>query len=185
MPPDQKAFQTDGTLDGPEDAGRLRQSDDVLVVEHRDNTTLHQPPDHAELPARLNRLCAFANGDEKSTPFVHPAVRAILLHQLTVIRQATANLHAYLAHVAIDQQNTELLLAAPQSLRSHLNHRQVALITHALKHLGEKYYVGACQRTHGVVYQTVRTDLLKLASLRLATSKPGTVRTDISFHCSG
>jgi hypothetical protein len=90
-----------------------------------------------------------------------------LLHQLAVIRQATENLHTYLAHVANEQQNTEQLLAASQSLRSHLNHRQVALITHALKHPGEKYFVETHQRTHGVVYQTARTDLLKLASLGL------------------
>ena len=227
---------TDGTLDNSEDAGRLRQSDNVRVVDHRDNTILHQPPDHTQLPARLERLCAFANADEKSTPFVHPVVRAILLHfmigydhpfvdgngrtaravfywslaragywllefvsisallrkapaqyvraylytetddgdttyfllhQLAVIRQATENLHAHLAHVANEQQNTEQLLAASQSLRSHLNHRQVALLTHALKHPGEKYFVEAHQRTHGVVYQTARTDLLKLASLGL------------------
>lgn len=34
----------------------------------------------AELPERLERLCAFASADENATPFVHPILRAILLH---------------------------------------------------------------------------------------------------------
>lgn len=71
---------TANTLDDPADAGRLRQSDDVKVVDSRDGSVLHDPPGWAELPARLERLCAFANADESTEPFVHPVVRAILLH---------------------------------------------------------------------------------------------------------
>lgn len=101
-----------------------------------------------------------------------------LLHQLAVIRQAIENLHAYLAHAAKERKNTEQRLAASQALRSQVNHRQVALITHALKHPREKYFVGAHQRTHGVVYQTARTDLLKLASLGLLNQG----RSGRAFH---
>jgi len=71
---------TADTLDDSVDAGRLRQSDDVKVVDNRTGTVLHDPPHWAELPLRLERLCAFANADEGSAPFVHPVVRAILLH---------------------------------------------------------------------------------------------------------
>lgn len=71
---------TEDTLDHPADAGRLRSSDDVQVVDSRDGEVLHQPPPHASLPARLEALCAFANQDETATPFVHPVLRAILLH---------------------------------------------------------------------------------------------------------
>jgi Fic family protein len=52
----------------------------VHVVDVRDNTALHIPPSHTELPARMQRLCDFANADEASLPFVHPVLRAILLH---------------------------------------------------------------------------------------------------------
>ena len=71
---------TEGTLEDANDAGQLRKTDDIRVVDNRDGTILHQPPDHAELPQRLERLCAFANADDQSTPFVHPVIRAILLH---------------------------------------------------------------------------------------------------------
>ncbi|WP_243323892.1 Fic family protein [Geothrix sp. SG200] len=68
------------TLDDPRDVGRLRQSNDIHVVDNDDGTILHQPPDHHELPERLERLCAFANAGEDQRPFVHPVLRAILLH---------------------------------------------------------------------------------------------------------
>ena len=238
---------TDGTLEDPDGAGRLRKTDDVRVVDNRDGALLHQPPDHTELPQRLERLCAFANADDQSTPFVHPVIRAILLHfmigydhpfvdgngrtaralfywsmaragywlleyvsisavlrkapaqyvraylytetdegdttyfllhQLGIIRQAIGNLHEYLARVAQEQKNTEQLFTASRSQRDRLNHRQIALITHALKHPGEQYFVEAHQRTHGVVYQTARTDLLKLVSLGLLNQG----RSGRAFH---
>ncbi len=68
------------TLENAEDAGRLRQADDIHVVDPRDGQLLHVPPAAALLPERLERLCAFANGGEEETPYVHPVVRAILLH---------------------------------------------------------------------------------------------------------
>ena len=71
---------TEGTLDDPADAGRLRQSDDVHVVDGRDNSIIHEPPPCSELPRRLAELCDFANAGENASPFVHPVVRAILLH---------------------------------------------------------------------------------------------------------
>jgi Fic family protein len=71
---------TEDTLEDPEDAGRYRRDDAVHVVDVRDNTALHSPPTHTELPARMQRLCDFANADEASLPFVHPVLRAILLH---------------------------------------------------------------------------------------------------------
>lgn len=227
---------TEDTLEDAADAGRLRKHDEVRVVDLRDRTILHQPPSHTELPARLERLCAFANADESSLPFVHPVLRAILLHfmigydhpfvdgngrtaralfywsmarsgywlmeytsishilrkapaqyvrsylytetdnndttyfllhQLATIRKAIVALHEYLARKTREQQETERLLASAPKLRTRFNHRQVALLTHALKQPGEGYRVDAHQRSHGVVYQTARSDLLDLESLGL------------------
>lgn len=227
---------TEDTLDNPEDAGRLRQDDKVKVIDPRDNTVLHDPPTHTELPARLEKLCAFANADETSLPFVHPVLRAILLHfmvgydhpfedgngrtaralfywsmarsgywlmeytsishilrraparymrsylhtetdgndttyfllhQLNTIRRAIVALHEYMGRKAQEQKETEKLLSASPKLRTRFNHRQVALLTHALRNTGEGYRVDAHLRSHNVSYQTARNDLLELHDLGL------------------
>ncbi|MBS1196974.1 MAG: fic [Proteobacteria bacterium] len=227
---------TEGTLDNPEEAGRLRTDDDISVRDRQDNTLLHQPPAWQELPVRLERLCEFANTRADATPFVHPVLRAILLHfmmgydhpfadgngrtaralfywsmaksgywltefisiseflrqapsryvksylytetdgndatyfaihQLAIIRKAVQALLDYLERSNEEQRQTERLLSRSNDLRSRLNHRQIALLTHALKHPGDEYRVDSHQRTHGVVYQTARADLLDLTSLGL------------------
>jgi len=48
------------------------------------------------------------------------------------------------------------------ALRGRFNHRQLALLDHALRNAGEAYRVDAHQRSHAVVYQTARNDLLTL-----------------------
>jgi Fic family protein len=228
---------TEDTLDNPADVGRFRKADDVQVVDLRDHAVLHHPPTHTELPERMKRLCAFANADETSLPFVHPVLRAILLHfmigydhpfadgngrtaralfywsmarsgywlmeytsishilrkapakykraylhtetdqndttyfllhQLGTIRKAIEARHDYLSRKAAEQKETEKMLAATPALRARFNHRQVALLTHALRQPGDEgYRVDAHQHSHNVVYQTARNDLLELHALGL------------------
>ena len=222
------------TLDDRADAGRLRESDDVNVVDVRDGKLLHQPPSFKELPERLERLCRFANDDADSSPFVHPVVRAILLHfligydhpfadgngrtaralfywsmarsgywlmeflsisqflrsaprqyvqaylytetdrndttyfvlhQLDIIRRSISGLHDYLGRKIQEQRDAERLTIKAGQLRTPLNHRQIALLTHALKHPGDVYRVSKHQAVHDVVYQTARGDLLGLERL--------------------
>ena len=227
---------TEGTLENPEDAGQLRERDDVRVVDNRDQSVLHQPPPAADLPGRLERLCAFANGSEEDDPFVPPVLRAILLHfmigydhpfvdgngrtaralfywsmarqgywlmeylsishiikrapskyaraflycetdrndatyfilhQLRVIRGAIESLHEYLARKSKEQKDTEKLLRRSRAFRGRLNHRQLALLSHALKHPGYDYRIEGHQRSHDVSYATARSDLLRLAEAGL------------------
>ncbi len=74
---------TADTFDGPDASGRLQTPDEerVVVVDRIDGGVLHQPPPAEQLPERLQALCDFANGesDDEET-FIHPVVRAILLH---------------------------------------------------------------------------------------------------------
>ena len=70
---------TDGTLDDESEAGRLQQPGEDRVFVDWDGELLHRPPPAEELPGRLAQLCAFANGDV-GDGFLHPVVRAILLH---------------------------------------------------------------------------------------------------------
>ena len=71
---------TEDTLDDRGAVGRFRlPSDRVYVVDQRDGTVLHEPPDANEIDARIERLLQFAN-ETGDAAFVHPVVRAILLH---------------------------------------------------------------------------------------------------------
>lgn len=74
---------TEGTLDDPSASGRLQTPDEerVAVVDRIDGGVLHRPPPADQLPERLQALCDFANGDsDDEDTFIHPVVRAILLH---------------------------------------------------------------------------------------------------------
>lgn len=62
--------------------GEIRQNDDIFVV-GRDSEIAHQPPAAASLPQRLEALCRFANQTHdglEGRMFIHPAVKAIILH---------------------------------------------------------------------------------------------------------
>ncbi|MGP0628843.1 Fic family protein [Nitrospina sp. 32_T5] len=68
------------TLKNLDDAGNLRtKKDNVLVVDSRDNTVLHVPPNADELPERLERLCQFAN-ESSDHSFLPAPLKAITLH---------------------------------------------------------------------------------------------------------
>ena len=64
-----------------EDLGRLQTADEkrVHVASNKDQTILHEPPPAEQLSARLEAMCDFANGRNEKE-FLHPVVRAILLH---------------------------------------------------------------------------------------------------------
>lgn len=74
---------TEGTLDEPSGAGRLQTADEerIAVVNAQDGSVMHTPPPAEQLPERMRAMCDFANErGEGSDSFVHPVVRAILLH---------------------------------------------------------------------------------------------------------
>ena len=69
-----------GTVDDSE-LGRLQTSEEdrVNVVSNVTHNVVHEPPDADQLEDRLKAMCQFANSEEE-TEFIHPVVRAILLH---------------------------------------------------------------------------------------------------------
>lgn len=73
---------TEGTLDNPDAAGRLQHPDEdrVAVYDRESDRLVHRPPAAETLPGRLQALCDFANEGDDSEVFVHPVIRAILLH---------------------------------------------------------------------------------------------------------
>lgn len=66
-------------LDIPDGAGRLRRAEEEINVSDIEGTVFHTPPPAAELPARLEAMCDFANGKTPGS-FIHPVVRGIILH---------------------------------------------------------------------------------------------------------
>jgi len=73
---------TKDTYDNNNVAGELRKSNDIVIADDDDNI-LHQPPLFSELPKRLRKLCDFANEKhtgEDGSIFIHPVVKAIILH---------------------------------------------------------------------------------------------------------
>lgn len=80
---DLQAVITRGTLDDARDAGRIQDPNDdrVKIYRVRDEKLTHTPPDASALPLRLESLCKFANDSNAShSYFIHPLVRAIILH---------------------------------------------------------------------------------------------------------
>lgn len=69
-----------GTLDDPSAAGRLQRPEEERVKVWDLDQVLHSPPPAEELPQRLRRFCDFANGDNVDSGWMHPVVRAIVLH---------------------------------------------------------------------------------------------------------
>lgn len=74
---------TEGTLDNPDAAGRLQRPDEgrvAVFIRDDEEHPVHRPPPAEKLPERMDLLCRFANGADDGDQFVHPVVRAILLH---------------------------------------------------------------------------------------------------------
>ena len=223
---------TDGTLDDPEKAGCFRTDEDNIVVSDAAGNTLHVPPRDGELPKRLELMCEFANSRPTDGPFMHPVLRAIILHfwlgydhpfvdgngrtaralfywsmlsdrywlaeyisisrilkkapsqygraflftetddndltyfvlyQLRVITRAIEELKGYLRKKMQEIREVQALLRRS----ADLNHRQLAILSHALKHPGRQYTVQSHQTSHAVSTGTARTDLLDLADRQL------------------
>jgi Fic family protein len=73
---------TEGTLDDPSASGRLQHPGEprVAVFDRDDGRPIHRPPPADQLPERMRKLCEFANEDDDGERFIHPVIRAILLH---------------------------------------------------------------------------------------------------------
>ncbi|PNE28985.1 hypothetical protein BHU09_04275 [Tannerella sp. oral taxon 808] len=78
------SLMTEGTLDNASDAGRLRDRDDILVMDGLSGDVAHYPPTHSEIPALLADLEGFFNSDNEHADdegtFIHPIVRACIIH---------------------------------------------------------------------------------------------------------
>jgi Fic family protein len=220
---------TEGTLDNPDSAGRLQRPDEqrVAVFDRLDGSLIYKPPPAAQLPERLEQLCAFANAVDDPERFMHPVVRAILLHfwlaydhpfedgngrtaralfywsmrtqgywlveylsissilrkapskytraylytehderdttyfliyQLAVIERAVDELHAYLRRKTKEVAEVESVMRR----EADFNHRQLALLSMALRDQEQQYTFKSHATSHNVTHETARQDLTQL-----------------------
>lgn len=226
---------TRNTLDNPNAAGRFRiATEEIRVVDSRDDEVVYVPPAASLLPERMDKLIAFANAPQDVNHFIHPLVKAAILHfwlayehpfvdgngrtarallywfmlkngywlfefltisrvilaapmqyyrsflysehdendltysiffQLRATQRALAQLRDYLARIQKEQQ----VVTAALRRFPGLNHRQRALLDHALKHPDQVYTFQSHQNSHGITYLTARSDLLDLAARDLLT----------------
>jgi Fic family protein len=85
-----------------------------------------------------------------------------IIHQTEIIRRSLKELHDYVARKSAETR------ACLHALQKHpeLNHRQQALIAHAVRHPGYAYQIAGHGTRHAVTYATARADLLGLAKLK-------------------
>jgi len=109
-------------------------------------------------PVKYKMAFLFAeNDDEDITYFIKFQTRAF--------RLSIEDLKKYVGKKQEELNETaKLLRRLPR-----LNHRQQELLSHAIRHPYAQYTIYRQMSTHGVVYQTARTDLLELVKRGLFT----------------
>jgi Fic family protein len=104
-----------------------------------------------EAPGRYTRAFLYTETDGGDTTY-------FLLHQLEVIERAVHELHEYLQRKTREIRDVELLMVGD----ARLNHRQLALLSDALRHPDRLYTIGAHATRNRVTHETARTDLAGL-----------------------
>ena len=103
-------------------------------------------------PAKYARSFLYTETDDNDLTY-------FLLYNLKVIRRAIKELFKY-----VKMKGNEVKLLENRSRKLlKLNHRQKALVSHALRNPGAVYTFLSHRQSHGVSFQTARTDLLSLA----------------------
>ena len=82
-----------------------------------------------------------------------------ILYQLQVIQRSIQELHSYLNRKIRDLQEVRRSLAA---MPGEFNHRQLAVLQHAMNNSDAQYTVQSHMNSHSVVHETARKDLLEL-----------------------
>jgi Fic family protein len=111
-------------------------------------------------PARYARAFLHTETDEADLTY-------FVVEQLSVIMRSLESLHEYIQRKTREIQSLENELQGIEVL----NHRQRALIRHAIRHPGKRYTVAEHQTSQNVSYESARSDLLNLAKRGLLTAK--------------
>lgn len=111
-----------------------------------------------EAPAQYSRAFMYTERDENDTTY-------FILYQLEVIKRAVEELHKYLRRKVREVRKVEELL----SDTGNLNHRQLALLSDAIRNPTRRYSYAIHASSHRVTHETARHDLHQLERMELLT----------------
>ena len=114
-------------------------------------------------PAKYARSYLFTENDENDVTY-------FLDFNLRVIKQAIKDLQQYLARKVAEVKKVEKILGS-SLFSKHLNHRQVALLSNALRKPNQIYTIESHKNSHDISYPTARSDLLSLLELSILSSQ--------------
>ncbi len=97
--------------------------------------------------SHYDRSFLYTETDERDVTY-------FVMHQLQVIMKAINDLEGYLTRKMAEVKRTEKLIKG-----TDLNHRQIALLTHALRNPGQAYTVKSHQESNKIAAETARLDL--------------------------
>jgi Fic family protein len=111
-------------------------------------------------PIKYGRSFLYTETDDNDLTY-------FIIAQTKVINRAIEELHAYIERKVLESRELEVRVRALDLF----NHRQVALIRHAIKHPQHRYTIEGHRKSHNIVYQTARTDLLDLVQRKILDQK--------------
>jgi Fic family protein len=112
-------------------------------------------------PSKYARSFLYSESDDNDLTY-------FILYNLSVLVRAIDELHAYIAARSSELKKVDGLL---RGTSYNLNHRQIDILQHALRHENAIYTIKGHQRANNIVYETARTDLLGLERLKLLEKK--------------
>ena len=111
-------------------------------------------------PVKYGTAFLYTESDENDLTY-------FILYHLDMIRRSIRELHEHISKKTKAMRQTQTMMRASESL----NHRQLALLTHALRHPEAGYSLRSHSVSHNVTHQTARTDLYTLVKRGLLTQR--------------
>lgn len=110
----------------------------------------------ANAPARYARAFLHTETDGNDLTY-------FIVHQIGVILRALSDVESYVERKVEQTREVERMLTHS----TDLNHRQLSLLAHAIRHPEAEYTIRSHTTSHRVAYATARADLFRLAELDL------------------
>ena len=110
----------------------------------------------ANAPARYARAFLHTGTDGNDLTY-------FIVHQIDVILRALSDVESYVGRKIEQTREVERMLTHS----TDLNHRQLSLLAHAIRHPEAEYTIRSHTTSRRVAYATARADLFRLAELDL------------------